>query len=79
MQKWIDFKNKRCKYIRILQELKTNYHGLRKYIKKGLLVMLFLVVAKNLFYDKSCIFSKELTWYRSPWEEMGGNWSKMGF
>ena len=34
---------------------------------------------KKIFYGKSCIFSKGLTWHRSPWEEMGGNWSKMGF
>jgi hypothetical protein len=42
-------------------------------------VTLLFDVIKKLFYDKSCIFSKELTWHRSPWAEMGGNWSKMGF
>ena len=79
MQKWIDFKNRRYKYSRILQDLKQNFQDSRKYSQKGLLVTLLFDVIKNLFYDKSCIFSKELTWYRSPWEEMGGNWSKMGF
>ena len=38
-----------------------------------------LIASWNLFYDKSCIFSKELTWHRSPLAKFGGNWSKIGF
>ena len=34
---------------------------------------------KKHFMVKVAFFSKGLTWHRSPWEEMGGNWSKMGF
>ena len=79
MQKWIDFKNKRYKCSRILQDLKKKFQDSRKYSPKGLLVTLFPVVAKNSFYDEKWLFSKASTWYRSPWEEMGGNWSKMGF
>ena len=37
------------------------------------------VVAKKIFYDEKWLFSKGSTWHRSPWQEMGGNWSKMGF
>ena len=79
MQKWIDFKNKRYKCSRILQDLKKKFQDSRKYSQKGLLVTLFPVVAKNLFYDEKWLFSKGSTWHRSPWQEMGGNWSKMGF
>ena len=79
MQKWIDFKNKRYKCSRILQVLKKMFQDSQKYSQKGLLVTLFPVVAKNLFYDEKWLFSKESTWYRSPCEEMCGNWSKMGF
>ncbi len=75
--KRIDFKNKRNKYIRILQDLKRPVKGLQKYNQKGVLAKSLLNVIKNLFYDKSCIFSKELTWYRSPWAEMGGNGRKL--
>ena len=79
MQKWIDFKNKRNKYIRILQDLKRPVKGLQKYDQKGVLAKSLFDVIKNLFYDNSWLFSKESTWHRSPWEEMGGNGSKMGF
>ena len=79
MQKWIDFKNKRYKCSRILQDLKKKFQDSRKCSQKGLLVTLFPVVAKNSFYDEKWLFSKASTWYRSPWEEMGGNWSKIGF
>ena len=41
--------------------------------------MLLFDVIKNSFYDESWLFSKGLTWYRSPWAEMDGYWSKMGF
>ena len=40
---------------------------------------LFLVVAKKIFYDEKWLFSNKFTWHRSPWQKMGGNWSKMGF
>ena len=79
LQKWIDFKNKRSKYFRILQNLKKIVQGLQKYDQKGVLVKSLFDVIKNLFYDKSWLFSKESTWHRSPWAEMGGNGSKMGF
>ena len=46
MQKWIDFKNKRYKCSRILQDLKKKFQDSQKYSQKGLLVTLFLVVAK---------------------------------
>ena len=78
MQKWIDFKNKRYKCSRILQDLQISFQNPRKYSQKGLLVTLFPVVAKNLFYDEKWLFSKGSTWHRSPCEEMCGNWSKMG-
>ena len=78
MQKWIDFKNKRYKCSRILQDLKKKFQDSQKYSQKGLLVTLFPVVAKNLFYDEKWLFSKGSTWHRSPCEEMCGNWSKMG-
>ena len=79
MQKWIDFKNKRYKCSRILQVLKKMFQDSRKYSQKGILVTLFPVVAKNLFYDEKWLFSKNSTWYRSPCEEMCGNRSKMDF
>ena len=73
MQKWIDFKNKRSKYIRILQDLKKIIQGSRKYGQKGLLVKSLFDVIKSLFYDKSWLFSKESIWHRSLREETGGN------
>ena len=72
--KRIDFKNKRNKYIRILQDLKRPVKGLQKYDQKGVLAKSLFDVIKNLFYDKSWLFSKESTWHRSPWEEMGQKW-----
>ena len=79
MQKWFDFKNKIYKCSRILEDLKKKFQDSRKYSPKGLLVTLFPVVAKKIFYDEKWLFSKGSTWHRSPWQEMGGNWSKMGF
>ena len=79
MEKCIDFENKRYQCSRILQDLKKKIQGSQKYSQKGLLVTLFPVVAKKLFYDEKWLFSKASTWYRSPWEEMGENWSKIGF
>ena len=79
MQKRIDFKNKICKYIMILQDLKKIFQKLRNYSKKGLLVTLLHLVTKNLFYDKSCVFSKESTWHRCVVGETGGNGSKLDF
>ena len=79
MQQLIDFKKKDVKYIRILQGLKKILQDSQNYSQKGLLVTLLIDVKKNIFYDKSCVFSKELTWHRSPLAEIGGNRSKNGF
>ena len=79
MQQLIDFKKKDVKYIRILQGLKKILQDLQNYSQKGLLVTLLIDVKKNLFYDKSCVFSKGSTWHRSPCAEMEGNGSKIGF
>ena len=57
MEKWIDFKNNRCKYVRILQDLRESFQYSQKYDQKGRFVILFSDVRKNLFYDKSCVFS----------------------
>ena len=64
VQKWSKFKNVSRKHSRILQSMKTIYQGLQKYSKKGRFVILFSDVRKNLFYDKSCVFSKKSTWHR---------------
>ena len=79
MQQLIDFKNKEVKYNRILKDLKKILQDLQNYGQKGLLVTLLIDVKKNLFYDKSCVFSKGSTWHRSPCAEMEGNGSKIGF
>ena len=63
----------------ILQDLKILLQNLQNYSQKGLLVTLLIDVKKNLFYDKSWVFSEELTWHRSPCAEMEGNGSKIGF
>ena len=77
MKKWIDFKNNWYKYVRILQVLKKIFQDLQKCSQKGHLVTLLQLVTKNLFYNKSCVFSKESTWHRcvvgKP-EEMVQNW-----
>ena len=78
MQQLIDFKKKDVKYIRILQDLKKILQDSQNYSQKGLLVTLLIDVKKNLFYDKSCVFSKESIWHRSPCAEMEGNVSKIG-
>ena len=57
MEKWIDFKNNRCKYVRILQYLRKSFQYSQKYGQKGRFVILFSDVRKNLFYDKSWVFS----------------------
>ena len=79
MQQLIDFKNKEVKYNRILKDLKKILQDSRNYSQKGLLVTLLIDVKKNLFYDKSCVFSIGSTWHRSPCAEMEGNGSKIGF
>jgi hypothetical protein len=79
MPKLFNFKKKNVKYIRILQDLKKILQDSQNYSQKGLLVTLLIDVKKNLFYDKSCIFSKGSTWCRSPCVEMEGNGSKIGF
>ena len=63
MQKRIDFKNKRYKCSRILQDLKKKIQDSQKYSPKGLLVTLFPVVAKKSFYDEKWLFSKGSTWH----------------
>ena len=45
----------------ILQDLKILFQNSRKYGQKGHFVILFSDVTKNLFYGKSCIFSKKST------------------
>ena len=75
IQKLIDFKNKEVKYTRILQVLKKILEDLQNFIQKGLLVTL-LIDVKNLFYDKSCVFSKGSTWHQSPCAAVEGNGSK---
>ena len=57
MEKWIDFKNNRCKHVRILQDLRESFQYSQKYSPKGRFVILFSDVRKKLFYDKSCVFS----------------------
>ena len=53
MEKWIDFKNNRCKYVRIMQALRKSLHYSQKYSQKGRFVILFSNVRKNPFYGKS--------------------------
>ena len=79
MQQLIDFKKKDVKYIRMLQDLKKILQDLQNYSQKGLLATLLINVKKNLFYDKSCVFSNGWTWHRSPCAEMEGNGTKIGF
>ena len=79
MQQLIDFKEKDVKYIRILQDLKKILQDSQNCSQKGLLVSLLIDVKKNLFYDKSWVFSKELIWHRSFQQEPAGNRSKIGF
>ena len=60
-KKWIDLENKKkCKYIRILQDLKKIVQKVQKYSQKGLLVTLLPLVNKNLFYGKSFGFFKRI-------------------
>ena len=48
----------------ILQDLKKIFQKSQNYSKKGLLVTLLHLVTKNLFYNKSWVFSKGSTWHR---------------
>ena len=57
MEKWIDFKNNRCKYDRIIQDLRESFQYSQKYGQKGRCVILFSDVRKKLFYDKNWVFS----------------------
>ena len=79
MQKWSNFMKESIKYSRILWNLKQILQYSQKHSPKGHMVKLFSDVTKNLFYDKSCVFSKGSTWHRSPCAEMEGNGSKIGF
>ena len=79
MLQLIDFKNKEVKYIRILQDLKNILQDSQKCRQKGQFESWAPIGSWNLSYDKSCIFSKELTYHRSPLEEVGGNGSTIGF
>ena len=51
IKKQIDFKNNRCKYVRILQSLRKSFQYSQKYGQKGCFSILFSDVRKNLFYD----------------------------
>ena len=79
MQQLIDFKKKDVKYIRMLQDLKKILQDSQNYSQKGLLATLLINVKKNLFYDKSCVFSKGLTWHRSLCAEMEKMGQKLDF
>ena len=79
MQQIIVFNNKRCKWNMILQNLKTSFQNSGKYDQKGHFESWAHIGSRNLFYDKSCIFSKELIWHRSFQQEPAGNRSKIGF
>ena len=79
MQQLIDFKKKDVKYIIIFQDLKRILQDSQNYSQKGLLATLLINVKKNLFYDKSWVFSQGSTWHRFPCAEMEGNGSKMDF
>ena len=79
MLQLIDFKNKEVKYFRILKDLKKILQDSQNYSQKGLLVTLLIDAKKNLFHDKSCVFSKESTWHRCLVAESGRNWSQIGF
>ena len=57
IKKWIEFLKNRCKYVRILQDLRESFQYSQKYGQKGRCVILFSDVRKNLFYDKSWVFS----------------------
>ena len=79
MKKWINFKNNWYIYVRILQDLKKILQDLQNYSQKGHLVTLLPLVTKKLFYNKSCVFSKELTWHKSVQQDPtrnGQKWSK---
>ena len=56
MGNWIDFKNNRCKCVRILKDLKKLFQYSQKYGQKDRFVTLFSDVRKKLFYDKNCVF-----------------------
>ena len=45
----------------ILQDLTMLLQDVQKYGQKGHFVILFSDVTKNLFYGKSCVFSKKST------------------
>ena len=61
MQKWSNFMKESIKYSRILWNLKQILQYSQKHSPKGHMVKLFSDVTKNLFYDKSCVFSKNST------------------
>lgn len=56
-QKWSNFMKLGIKHSRILWNLKKIFQFSQNYSPKGDLVKLFSDVTKNLFYDKSCVFS----------------------
>ena len=77
MQKWIDFKNKKGKYIRILQNLKNRIQGLRKYSQKGVLVNLLFDIKKIYYMIKVGFFQKNqlgIGLSGRKWAEMGQKW-----
>ena len=59
MEKWIDFKNNRCKYVRIIQDLRKPLHYSQKYGQKGRFVILFSNVRKIYFMVKVVFFHKD--------------------
>ena len=66
------------KYSRILWNLKQILQYSQKHSPKGHMVKLFSDVTKNLFYDKSCVFSKNSNLYLGLYPrkstEMGQKW-----
>ena len=59
IQKGSNFMKVSIKYSRTLWNLNKIFQYSQKYSPKGHLVKLFSDVTKNVFYDKSCVFSKK--------------------
>ena len=79
MQKWSNFMKESIKYSRILWNLKQILQYSQKHSPKGHMVKLFSDVTKNLFYDKSCVFSKNSTCILVSIHGNPRKWVKNGF
>ena len=76
MEKRIDFKHNRCKYVRILE---NHYNIHKNTVKKAILWFCFLMLEKNYFKVKVVFFHKNQLGIGVGWRTLAEMGQKLDF